>query len=326
MNAFVDSANALTADVLARIGTALWQWTAIAVIAAAVILCLRRAQPAVRFWLWNLLLLKLALMPFWIVAVEIAAANEPSPAADTRDQRNDLSVAGKTVAPPDTKLDVSSRPIATDGETPVASSGEAPAESAAPWSGLSWTTFLAAAWGLLIAALLLRTIQQRVRLRRFLSLAAPADDALRSRVADVAAELGLNDAPRVVLSPESGSPFVCGIRRPVLVLPASLAETLSAESFRQVVLHELAHLKRRDLLWCWPAEFVRIAFWFHPLVHWICRRIHLERELACDQVAMVHSGGSAGSYAQTLVDVVTHAGNESRNANSNSAQLLTVHP
>ena len=64
MTGFVESANTVSADALARLWTVLWQWTLIAVVAAGVILWLRRAQPAVRFWLWNLLLLKLALMPF----------------------------------------------------------------------------------------------------------------------------------------------------------------------------------------------------------------------------------------------------------------------
>ena len=46
---------------------------------------------------------------------------------------------------------------------------------------------------------------------------------------------------------------------------------------------------------------------FHPVAHWACARIRLERELACDQLAMALSGGNAADYALVLVQVVSHA-------------------
>jgi beta-lactamase regulating signal transducer with metallopeptidase domain len=76
---------------------------------------------------------------------------------------------------------------------------------------------------------------------------------------------------------------------------------------RQVILHELAHVKRHDLAWGWPVEIARIAYFFHPLVYWLAYRLRLERELACDQLAMARSGHPPADYAQTLVQVVSHA-------------------
>jgi beta-lactamase regulating signal transducer with metallopeptidase domain len=74
-----------------------------------------------------------------------------------------------------------------------------------------------------------------------------------------------------------------------------------------VLLHELAHVKRRDLLWGWLPEIARLLYWFHPVIHWVYYRLRLERELACDQLAMALSGQSAAGYAETLVRVVSHA-------------------
>ena len=75
---------------------------------------------------------------------------------------------------------------------------------------------------------------------------------------------------------------------------------------RQVVLHELAHIKRRDLAWGWPVEIARIVYFFHPLVYWVAYQLGLERELACDQLAMARSGHPPADYAQTLVQVISH--------------------
>ena len=50
-----------------------------------------------------------------------------------------------------------------------------------------------------------------------------------------------------------------------------------------------------------------MVYFFHPLVWWVGYRLRLERELACDQLAMAHSGHPPADYAQTLVQVVSHA-------------------
>jgi len=102
------------------------------------------------------------------------------------------------------------------------------------------------------------------------------------------------------------SPFVCGAWRPLLVLPESLAETLAPSQLRQILLHELAHVRRNDLIWGWAPTLVRIVFVFHPVVHWVVYRLRLERELACDQLAITYSENNPGDYANTLVHVVDH--------------------
>jgi bla regulator protein blaR1 len=101
--------------------------------------------------------------------------------------------------------------------------------------------------------------------------------------------------------------FVCGLWQPRLVMPSPLMSSLSPVERRQVILHELAHVERHDLLWGWTAEIARMVYFFHPLVWWLGYRLRLERELACDQLAMVRSGHTAADYAQTLVQVVSHA-------------------
>jgi hypothetical protein len=99
---------------------------------------------------------------------------------------------------------------------------------------------------------------------------------------------------------------VYGLLRPVLVLPQGLMADLDPDHWRAVMLHELGHLKRRDLWWGWLPALARIVYFFHPVAHWVCFRIRLERELACDQLAMTLSGRGAAEYAEILVQVVSH--------------------
>jgi beta-lactamase regulating signal transducer with metallopeptidase domain len=126
-------------------------------------------------------------------------------------------------------------------------------------------------------------------------------------VRDAAARLALPRTPQAVLTDADCSPFVCGIRRPVVVLPRKLAASLGPTELDHVLLHELAHVKRHDLAWGWIGEIARVVYFFHPLMHWICYRARLERELACDALAMSLSGQNVREYMATLVRVVSQS-------------------
>jgi beta-lactamase regulating signal transducer with metallopeptidase domain len=91
------------------------------------------------------------------------------------------------------------------------------------------------------------------------------------------------------------------------VVPKSFVLLNDAPQLRQIVLHELAHLRRRDLAWCWITFVMRTVYWFHPAAHWVAFRESLERELACDELAMAYSGSTAVEYAQMLVSAASRA-------------------
>jgi hypothetical protein len=92
------------------------------------------------------------------------------------------------------------------------------------------------------------------RLRCLLAAATPADPELQAESQRVAAEYKLHPVPRLVVTQASCSPFVCGGLRPTVVLPASLLPHLEPGELRRILLHEQAHLKRRDLWWNWLPE------------------------------------------------------------------------
>jgi hypothetical protein len=84
-----------------------------------------------------------------------------------------------------------------------------------------------------------------------------------------------------------------------------LADQLSDEELRLVVLHELGHLKRRDLFLQGLLVVSQAVHWFNPLV-WLAGRLAREdRELACDEFVMAHTSHSGGhAYAKTLLRVL----------------------
>lgn len=168
---------------------------------------------------------------------------------------------------------------------------------------LSMQVWLLLAWLAGMAWMVSRIVYQGWSLSRHLKTAQPAEPAILERVRAAAQELGLSKIPEVLVVDLDVSPFVCGLRRARLILPQELTESFTPQQLNMVLLHELAHVRRRDLLWGWISEIARICFFFHPLVYFLQYQIRLERELACDQLALQSSGRDVATYADTLVRV-----------------------
>lgn len=293
-----------------RMWAVLWQSTLFAILVALVtVLFLRRSSPGVRYWVWQVVAIKLLVMPFWTYAIPlteiIPAIRAPEPAGTSAP----IAASHKL---PEYQPQGSSAPV-QDATVPTMANAKPssqlrdarPADSSL--SRITWLGWLLGIWGAVVAAQCVRILWQHGRLARLLRQATGADAALAARAGEAACRLGLLRVPHAVLTEIDCSPFVCGIRRAILVLPRQLMATLSDTELNHVLLHELAHVKRLDLVWGWIGELARVVYFFHPVVHWIAYRIRLERELACDQLAMATSGQGAAEYAATLVRVVSQS-------------------
>jgi TonB family protein len=103
----------------------------------------------------------------------------------------------------------------------------------------------------------------------------------------------------VMLSRAVISPIVVGVWRPVIIFPAALLNRMSAKEFELILLHEIAHIVRRDT-WANALQIsLEILLFYHPVVHWLSRQARLERECACDDFA-VKASGTPYEYARAL--------------------------
>jgi beta-lactamase regulating signal transducer with metallopeptidase domain len=127
----------------------------------------------------------------------------------------------------------------------------------------------------------------------------PPRAALLARGA--AERLGLERLPRVCIARGAPGPAVVGFLRPVVVLPAGLVESATPEEVTHVLLHELAHVKRRDPALQLLSIVLQAALWYHPSIWLARRRLSVLAELCCDdEVATALRGGTA-EYRRTLL-------------------------
>lgn len=114
--------------------------------------------------------------------------------------------------------------------------------------------------------------------------------------------LQLRNPPEVFENTGAGSPALYGLLRPCLLLPKGFTEQFSPAEMRFVFLHELAHLKRRDLPMNWLVVALQVMHWFNPLIWLAFSRWRVERELACDAMALEAAGdGQNKEYGRTIL-------------------------
>jgi len=128
----------------------------------------------------------------------------------------------------------------------------------------------------------------------------PVVAALQERVRVLAVSMGIRHPVAVVESFDVTVPMVVGIIRPLILLPSAALIGLSSDQLESVLLHELAHIRRRDLWVNFIQGLVEVMLFFHPAVWWMSSRLRAERELCCDD-AVLDRGTSGPVYARALL-------------------------
>jgi beta-lactamase regulating signal transducer with metallopeptidase domain len=261
---------------------------------------LRRRTAAARHLVWTLALLSSLALPALSIALprwQLAVVTFAAPPAEVS--------APATETPVHQAPAMRARRIADP--TPPALSTAAPAADAiaAPkWSipQVSWPVLLLLLWaagaGVMLGRLALGLLTVQWMSRRTERVTdAPWLPLARA----LATELGIS--PRIVFlrSGRAAMPMAWGILRPSVLMPAD-ADTWPAERLRIVLLHELAHVKRRDCLTHVLAQVSCALYWFNPLAWIAARHVRTERERACDDLVLA-AGTRGADYADQLIEV-----------------------
>ena len=163
--------------------------------------------------------------------------------------------------------------------------------------------WIAIVWGAVALAIAARWLLLRSR---------TVSAALRSPTAPSARELAAIREARITLrirtaidtirSPICEAPAVLRIIRPVIVLPANGCDDLTDDELRSLVLHECAHVARRDNLAAFAQALATSLLWFHPLVWLASHELSIAREEACDET-VADSMHYTGAYISALTKI-----------------------
>ena len=301
----------------------LGKWTVLLALGWAAHGVLLRQHARWRRLLWrsllgfSLLLPLAALLPLPVFTIPVYAPTAPMPVE---------------MALPDSPANAPASPSAIPANNPphqVAASTASVAASVSPAPAVphpfSWAQLCLLVWagGGMAGAARLGWLQ--VRLWRVRRQSLPADAVWRKLSQNIQQELNVRQPVAIRISPAIQSPFVCGLWQPVILLPQSLAATLTPAEATALLRHEIAHLRGHDLFWGNAWRWLQVIAWFHPLV-WFIPAAH---NLACEQEADRLASGPAedrATYAQLLAQValrvLTPPAMETRLTLNGSAQIV----
>lgn len=255
----------------------------------------RRARAAFIASIWTIVLLKFVIPtgPGWSwslaslvedvsgstlrVPIPTPPATEPA----QRDGSTTSSVQYVTVVPE---------------RVPIRSAVAATAASSGGWTIVN---VLSAIYLLVVLVILCRRVRRHRQLVDWCRRLPPAGEEVLRLVKVTCKSVGLRRVPSVRLSEEAPAPFIFGLFRPILVLSRRHLE--DAAELEAIVLHEIAHFRRGDILLRYLQCLVGTLLFFWPVVAWVNRRIDLAREHSCDNWALFHGRLTAAEYARCLL-------------------------
>jgi|GEM_PF-858361 len=159
-----------------------------------------------------------------------------------------------------------------------------------------------AGWVWLAGAIMLwlRLAVNWYRLGQFLRESKPCHNLkLEKILTRIAGELRIPHIPEVVVSDGVSGPISAGIFRPRIVLPAQLCDRISDDQLHDILIHEVAHIIRRDQMKVLLQNFASACYWPHPLAHAMNRALAQAREEVCDNYVLNTS--NPPSYSHTLL-------------------------
>ncbi len=262
-----------------------WKGTAVFAAAGMAALCLRRASASARHVVWTASLASALAVPFMSRALpqwKLPVWNPESTATvsfyvDAMPSVVDMKQSGPASTATGRDLSRGTAQVTRHG---------------------GWIPVVVLLWFAGAALMLLRMAIGRVALRVLRRKSAPASQSVQALASDLAFRLGITPPIEVLTTCSGVIPVTWGVLRPVILVPRSLLSDLSA--LRVTLIHELAHIIRRDYLWQALTDAACTLYWFHPLA-WFARRAALRlREKACDDIVL-GAGARPSDYAAQLL-------------------------
>jgi beta-lactamase regulating signal transducer with metallopeptidase domain len=161
---------------------------------------------------------------------------------------------------------------------------------------------VAIVWVMFSFVLLARLVAGYCVLRSLKSTATPASPDWQRCLRRLCANHGIRRQSQLLVSSHVSGPMSLGFFRPVIVIPPTLLQTLSHSELEQIVLHELAHLHRRDDWSNLAQRLIEALLPIQPAVYWLGYQMSLAREMACDDW-VIAATGTPRPYAAALTKV-----------------------
>ncbi|MBP7049768.1 MAG: leucine-rich repeat domain-containing protein [Phycisphaerae bacterium] len=259
-----------------------WQIAILAGIVGLISFALRKRSAHVRYLLWLIVLAKCLVPPLLPVPLAVLPERSASPPTTAFAPPQEYSA-------PEIRVSVGVR------EQPRTSTGVVPGVRV--WIALAWTlgafSFLLWVGG--------RAVRYTLWLR---NRRRPLPSALQESIQNLWMSFKFKRWPRIWLLEDVSQPFVWGLTRGSVYLPADFVAVVGSDQQQNVLAHELSHIVRYDAGVNLLQVLAQAVYWFHPFVWWANRKIRQEREKCCDEMAVAQLNTRPEHYTGAIVDAL----------------------
>ncbi|MCP4452960.1 MAG: hypothetical protein GY809_15975, partial [Planctomycetes bacterium] len=261
-----------------------------------------------RYLLWAVILVKCLLPPVFTIPVAVLPGPVvTSPVVEPAEgpaESSVLQTANSPVLQAVEPVVTTSVDLSTMTPSPVIEL-QVP-DRAAWWRTLETRQRVLLVWGAGVVVILLGTCVRAMRFAGTLRRSrVEIDDVLSQKIGDLSQRFRPGLTVQAYQLEGTGQPFVWGIFKGAIYLPANFCQTSTEHKRCSVLLHELAHVARLDPLVNFIQIVTQALYWFHPLVWVANKKIRAEREKCCDEIAIARFDTTPKEYGSAIVDTLT---------------------
>jgi beta-lactamase regulating signal transducer with metallopeptidase domain/Leucine-rich repeat (LRR) protein len=258
-----------------------WQIAILTIVIAFISLILKNKNAHIRYLLWMIVLAKCLIPPLYTISIailpekEITAFTQTPPVMETVTYQYNAADIAAAESP---------EPAAVHFET---------------------RALLAIGWLIGAAALSFYYLVNALRTQVWLQKRRKElPGEYKKNIESLFASYGVRRMPRLWLLDKINQPFVWGLVRGSIYLPAELINQKHTKFHTSLIGHEISHVLRLDALINSLQVITQIIFWFHPFIWWTNRKIRSEREKCCDETTIARQNALPAEYSEAIVEIL----------------------
>lgn len=117
--------------------------------------------------------------------------------------------------------------------------------------------------------------------------------------------LSINRNIEIRITNEINSPSLCGIIKPKILIPLNVVSSVNEKEMKYIIMHELCHYKRKDILVTWITSIIKAIHWFNPIIYLGFNIMRSDCEAACDEMVLTNLGKEENlKYGNTIINVL----------------------
>lgn len=117
----------------------------------------------------------------------------------------------------------------------------------------------------------------------------------------------------ILYSTKISSPSLCGFIKPKILIPVNVAKNVCNEEFKYIIMHELIHLKYKDIFISWIINLLSVIYWFNPILLYSFHKMRQDCEISCDnQVISYLDKDENIQYGNSIIRILELGGNSKR--------------